>query len=109
MKRNLFLPLFCMLLFIFSSFFLSTVKGGENLCHFQRSKTIPVSAVYRPAFLNLLHLFFLKMNFLWIFFFYLWYAPRKSVSAPANLGDPGEGFLPDRCKNADLAGAAGQG
>jgi len=27
----------------------------------------------------------------------------------ANLGDPGEGFLPDRCKNADLAGAAGQG
>jgi hypothetical protein len=28
---------------------------------------------------------------------------------PANLGDPGEGFLPGRCKNADLAGAAGQG
>jgi len=28
---------------------------------------------------------------------------------PANLGDPGEGFLPDRCKIADLAGAVSQG
>jgi len=37
---------------------LKLVKGGENLCHFQRSKTIPVSAVYQPAFLNLLPLFF---------------------------------------------------
>jgi len=61
------------------------VKGGENLCHFQRSKTIPVSAVYQPAFLNLLPLFFLKMNFLWIFFFCLWYAPRNSVSAPGQF------------------------
>jgi hypothetical protein len=34
------------------------VKAGKNLCHFQRSKTIPVSVVYKPAFQNLLPLFF---------------------------------------------------
>ncbi len=59
-----------------------SVKGGENPCHFQRSKTIPVSAVYQPAFLNLPHLFFLKMIFLWIFLFCLCYVPRSSISAP---------------------------